>query len=74
MITLKLRKIGNSVGVILPKKVLDVLQLTQGDSVFLNDSAEGYWLTSTNSKPAAQIKLSKKIMHRRKKALQDLAR
>ena len=41
MVGLKLRKIGNSVGIILPQATLDVLRVDEGDTVFLTSSVEG---------------------------------
>lgn len=38
---LKLIKIGNSTGIILPKDVLARMQLEQGDEIFLTEGADG---------------------------------
>lgn len=46
MTTLTLRKIGNSIGVILPKEVLSRLNLAEGDCLYLTESADGYNLSS----------------------------
>ena len=45
MHVLKLTKIGNSFGVILPKEVLARLKLGKGESVFLTETRDGYTLT-----------------------------
>src|SRR5262245_58734492 len=42
MVALKLRKVGNSVGVILPRATLDALHVDEGDTVFLTSSVEGF--------------------------------
>lgn len=39
--TVKLRKIGNSLGVILPKEVTDSLNLREGDSLHVLTDADG---------------------------------
>ena len=38
---LKIRKIGNSYGVVLPKEVLDHLKVQEGDKLFLVDTPDG---------------------------------
>ena len=39
---LKLTKIGNSIGLVLPKEVRDRLKLGAGDVAFLTETPEGY--------------------------------
>jgi putative addiction module antidote len=47
MLELKVRKFGNSLGVVLPKDVINRLQTGDGDKVFLIEAADGdYRLTS----------------------------
>lgn len=41
MATQKLRKIGNSVGVVLPNEILARLKLGAGDEVHVVDAADG---------------------------------
>src|SRR3546814_6270109 len=41
MTSLKLTRIGNSVGVVLPKDVLARLRLGEGDAVYLTESPDG---------------------------------
>ena len=45
MYALKIRKIGNSLGVTLPKEALEKLAVGEGDIVFLTDSPEGFKVT-----------------------------
>lgn len=45
MHSLKLTRIGNSVGVILPKGVLANLKLAKGESVFLTETPDAYVVT-----------------------------
>ena len=48
MVDLKLRKIGNSYGVVLPKEVLGRLRLAEGDRLFLTETPDGgYRITRT---------------------------
>lgn len=41
MVALKLRKVGNSVGVIFPQTTLDALHVGEGDTLFLTESPRG---------------------------------
>ena len=45
MQALKVRKIGNSIGVILPKELIEKLKITEGDQIFASESPEGINLT-----------------------------
>ena len=45
MYKLKIRKIGNSLGVTLPKEALEKMAVSEGDIVFLTDSPEGFKVT-----------------------------
>jgi putative addiction module antidote len=74
MVALKLRKIGNSVGVIFPQVTLDALHVDEGDTVFLTTSAEGYRLTPYSKEFETQMSVARKIMNKRKNALRELAR
>lgn len=41
MIQLKVRKIGNSLGVVLPKEVVQALRTAEGDTLHLAETADG---------------------------------
>ncbi|MDO6963755.1 AbrB/MazE/SpoVT family DNA-binding domain-containing protein [Rhizobium alvei] len=70
---LVLRKIGNSVGVILPKEILDRFGLKEGDSLNL-DTTEGILeLRSSEDEFAHQVEIGRKFMDKYKVALQKLA-
>ena len=49
-VELKVRKVGNSLGVVLPKEVIQRLHTANGEPLFLIDAPEGgYLLTSSNT-------------------------
>ncbi|MCA1962763.1 MAG: AbrB family transcriptional regulator [Prosthecobacter sp.] len=75
VLELKLRKIGNSVGVILPKEALSHLQADEGDSITVTDAADGR-LTLSNQKPAVseQLRIAQDIMRRYHNTLRELAK
>ena len=74
MFSLKLTKIGNSLGLILPKEVLVRLKLAKGDEIFITDAPEGYRITPHNPAFEAQMKAARKIMKRRRAVLRELAK
>ena len=45
MHALKLRKIGSSVGVILPKEILERLHLREGDKLYVDENRNGVQLS-----------------------------
>ena len=74
MFSLKLTKIGNSLGLILPKEVLARLKLEKGDEIFITEAQEGYRITPHNPAFEAQMKAARKIMKRRRAVLRELAK
>ncbi len=73
MLTLKLTKIGNSIGAVFPKEVLQRLHAQEGDKLFLIESPEGYKITPYDDKFAKQMKLAREIMHDNKDVLKVLS-
>lgn len=75
MIDLKVRKVGNSLGVILPREVLSRLHLEDGDRVFLIETPDGgYRLTPYDPEFEEQMKLAEEDMARYRNTLRALAK
>jgi len=74
MFSLKLTKIGNSLGLILPKEVLARLKVEKGDEIFITEAPEGYRITPHNPAFEAQMKAARRIMKRRRAVLRELAK
>jgi putative addiction module antidote len=75
MVELKIRKFGNSLGVVLPKEVIHRLQTGDGERVFLVEAGDGdYRLTPYD--PAFEKKMTKaeEIMGRYRNTLRALAK
>lgn len=72
--TLKLSRIGNSVGVILPKEVLAKLRVREGDALYLTEAPDGYRISQYDPEFARQIEIAKEVMRRRRDALRELAK
>lgn len=71
---LKITKIGNSAGIILPKEVLARLKLETGDKVFLTDAPGAATITPHNAKFAEQMAVARRIMKERREVLRELAK
>lgn len=71
---LKLIKIGNSMGVILPKEVLAKLAVEVGDSLDVSDTPDGIHLQRHDGGFAEQMDLARAVMKRRRNALRELAK
>lgn len=74
MFTLKLTKIGNSLGLILPKEVLVRLKLEKGDEVFITEAPDGYRITPHSPAFETQMKMARRIMEERRAVLRELAK
>jgi len=73
MLTLKLNKIGNSVGAIFPKEMLAKMHAQVGDKIYVIETPEGYTLTPYDESFLKQMKFAKKIMHDNRDVLKVLA-
>jgi putative addiction module antidote len=71
--TLKVRKIGNSLGVVLPKDVLAKLRVSEGDELTVSDTPEGVALRAADEDTAELMKLAEDIMAKRRRVLKALA-
>jgi putative addiction module antidote len=74
MFELKLRKVGNSIGAILPQEALAALHVGQGDSVYLTAAPDGYRLTPYDPVFARQMEVARKVMKRNRNVLRELAK
>ena len=71
---LKVIKIGNSMGVILPKELLKKLGAEAGDYVAATHVGNGIVLTPHRPDFEAQMVVARDVMERRKLALRELAK
>jgi len=72
--SLKLVKVGNSTGVILPKDILARMGLELGDTLKVKASDDGIELRPSNSDFEEQMAAARKVMGKRKRALRELAK
>ena len=72
---LKLRKVGNSVGVVLPKEVLAHLKVDEGDTVSVTEGPEGSLRVSPHkAEVARQMDVAQNVMKRYRHTLRELAK
>ena len=75
VLELKLRKVGNSVGVVLPKEALAHLNVGEGDTLCVTDSSDGSLrLTPTKPEVVAQLEVAKDVLRRYRNTLRELAK
>lgn len=72
---LKLRKIGNSVGVVLPKEVLSHLKVEEGDTVCVSEAPDGTLRVSPASADfTRQMEAAEEVIRRYRNTLRELAK
>ena len=75
MVEVKVRKFGNSLGVILPKEVVARLQSAEGGKLFLIEDAGGdYRLTAYDPDFEKKMTAAEDIMSRYRNTLRELAK
>jgi putative addiction module antidote len=73
MIALKVRKIGNSEGVTIPREVLAAMHVEKGDTLFLTEAPGGFRLTPYDPTFERQMKMAREIMKTDRNMLRELA-
>jgi len=71
---LKLRKIGNSLGLVFPKEILGQIGVSEGDVLFLVETSEGaFKLTPYDPEFEKQMEIAEKGMSKYRNTLRTLA-
>ncbi len=71
----KVRRIGNSLGVVLPKEVLHDLKVEEGATLYISGDAEGaIRLTAETPGFKEKMEIAKRGMDRYRNALRELAK
>lgn len=71
---LTIRAIGDSSGVVLPKELLDSLNLAQGNTLYVTRMADGILLRAYDQTVAQQMALTREVMHKDRVILRELAK
>ena len=73
-IELKVTRIGNSAGVVLPKDLLAHLDVGVGQTLSVTKTPDGIELRAPSADFDAQMSAAREVMMRRKRALRELAK
>ncbi len=71
---LKVRKIGNSYGVVLPKEALATLRVKEGDTLIATETTNGLRLTASSPNLEKMVQIFEDISHRYQNTLRELAK
>ncbi|MFN3608012.1 MAG: AbrB/MazE/SpoVT family DNA-binding domain-containing protein [Hyphomonas sp.] len=74
MTKLKIRKIGNSLGVVLPKDVIDQLKVTEGDTLDVLPTETGVTLSVSDEEVDKLMQMAERIMDENREVLRALAK
>ena len=74
MTTIKIRNVGNSLGVVLPKEMIARLRVTKGDSLFVQETVDGIRLTPYDPEFQRQFEIAKMVMREDRDALRALSK
>lgn len=74
MKTVKVRKIGNSLGVILPKELLSSIQAGEGEELSVSVTGTKIELSVARDELEEELRLGREIAHEYSETLRDLAK
>jgi putative addiction module antidote len=75
MTVLKIRKVGNSLGTILPAELVAELHVKEGDALYVvKDAAGGVRITPYDPEFEKQMQVGDDLMRRYRNALRELAK
>jgi putative addiction module antidote len=72
--TVRVRKVGNSLGILLTKDVIEVLGVTEGDQLFAIRTPDDIRLTPFDPDFAIAIESTRDYMRRHRDAMHELAK
>ena len=70
----KSRKIGNSLGVIIPKEIAESLRIEEGSALYFTDAPDGIRLSAQNPEFGLKMKAAESLSRRYRNALRELAK
>lgn len=74
MLKLKIKQVGNSAGVVLPKEALSHLNVDKGDDIYLVETDGGYMITQYDPEFEEQMEAMEAIGRQYKNTLRELAK
>lgn len=73
MTTVKVTTVGNSVGIVLPKELLERLRISKGDMLHVAETPNGIELTPYQEEFAQQMDVAERVMRQDRDVLRKLA-
>jgi putative addiction module antidote len=73
-VNVKIRKVGNSFGVVLPKEALAHLKVGEGDTLTLTEAQDGVRLTASNPEFDKTMATFESLNRRYRNTLRELAK
>ena len=70
---LKITTIGNSVGVVLPREILERLRVEKGDTLYALETPNGIELTAYDEEFAEDMAVAERVMREDRDVLRKLA-
>lgn len=74
MATVKITAVGEEVGVVLPRELLERLGLGEGDAVEIVETEQGIELRVQDPAISRQMDVAEGVMEKRRAALEEIAR
>ena len=72
--TLKVTQIGNSLGLILPREIVEKLRLEKGEAVSVVETAQGIEITPFDPDFGRKLEAARKVAKQYRNALRELAK
>ena len=73
MTTVKVTTVGNSVGIVLPKELLERMRVSKGDRLHVSETPNGLELTPYDEEFAKQMEVAEQVMREDRDVLRKLA-
>jgi len=74
VLKIKLTTVGNSVGLILPKELLERMNLAKGDTLCVSETPNGIELSPYDAEFERAMDAGRKVMRRYRNTLRELAK
>jgi putative addiction module antidote len=74
MATLKITQVGNSLGLILPREIVERLGLAKGEDVSVVETAHGIEITPYDPDFEKKLEAARKVSRKYRNALRELAK
>lgn len=71
---LKIRAVGSSLGVIIPKELLNTLNIKEGDNLYLTEGADGFRVSVQDPDFDKFLEAAKDIHQRYRNAFRELSK